>query len=612
MARSGRIGAAGCGPAGTQELNVGWERNKAWSLRQWLRVIDGGRTVNVLGHVLVLAVTLGVAAWPQFRYVEWKLYDMGMQLLREHAPRQAAVDVVVIGADEASFAAFDEPLALWHRRIGAVIAAMTVAEPAVVGLDIVLPAKSFDAVVPGIDRELMRALLTARGRVPVVLGESVDDALQPRPLFAGFAGLVGSQQIGSVLLCLDDDGVVRRVMGTGCASNPNEEQAGLAQRMAAFLGAPARGTGLIDYRVGGLIPVVSMVDVLKWHAEGDHARLKKTFAGKAVFLGITLPLEDRLGASVPLSADEPALTRVPGVMVHAQVLRTLTSGGFVQQWPRGLDVLATAVVCLLWFVKAKWRTAIYFSTFLLLPLLGLYLLWLGYASSMAMLLFAAQLAYGGRRSLDGLRDRHERLRLRRAFAGHVSNDQLRLLSQTALVGGGTPHRTHEQVAVLHLMLQPERGMADPGAWRGLAWHYAAFRAAVQRHGGMVERLSGLELVASFNLLLPATEPARHALEAALQVRRARDTAPAEAVAIASSMGLASGTVHAGFLKLPDAQPWVLFGPALAEAREAAVQAAGRGQPCEVLVHAQLARSVGGQSLEPLDGTQGDFQRLTVE
>ena len=597
-------------------MTTAWARSKAWSQRQWLRVVEGGRTVDVLGYVLVLALALGVAAWPQFRYAEWKLYDMGMQLLREHAPRPAAADVVVIGADEASFAAFDEPLALWHRRIGGVISAMVVAEPAVVGLDIVLPATSFDAVVPGIDRELMRALLMARGRVPVVLGESVDDALQPRPLFAGFAVLAGSPQIGSVLLCLDDDGVVRRVMGAGCASDPSQEHVGLAQRMAAFLGAPARGAGLIDYRIGGPIPVVPMVDVLKWHAEGDHERLKKTFAGKAVFLGVTLPLEDRLGAPAPLSADEPTLTRVPGVMIHAQVLRTLTSGGFLQQWPRGLDLLATAVVCLLWFVKAKWRTAVYFSTFVLLPLLGLYLMWLGYASAMAMLLFAAQLAYGGRRSLDALRDHHERLRLRRAFAGHVSSEQLRLLSQTASRGEAAEHRAHPQVAVLHLMLQPEHGIDDPNAWNGLAWHYASFRAVVQRHGGMVERLSGLELVASFNLLLPAPEPARRALEAALALRRARSTAPAAAVAIRSSMGLSSGAVHAGFLSLPDAQPWVLFGQALAEAREAAVlacgQASSRGQPCEVLVHARLAQAVGGEGLEPLQGAQSEYQRLTVE
>ena len=401
-------------------------------------------------------------------------------------------------------------------------------------------------------------------------------------------------------------------MGAGCASDTTQEHVGLAQRMAAFLGAPSRGAGLIDYRIGGPIPVVPMVDVLKWHAEGDQERLERTFAGKAVFLGVTLPLEDRLGAPAPLSANEPTLTRVPGVMVHAQVLRTLTSGGFLQKWPRGLDVLGTAVVCLLWFVKAKWRTAVYGSTFVLLPLLGLYLMWLGYASSMAMLLFSAQLAYGGRRSLDGLRDHHERLRLRKAFAGHVSSDQLRLLSRTAAQGEGAARREHGQVAVLHLMLQPAPGMDDPRDWSGLAWHYAAFRAAVQRHGGMVERLSGLELVASFNLLLPVPEPARRALEAALQVRRACAAAPEDAAAMATSIGLASGPVRAGFLSLPDAQPWVLYGPTLDDAREAAVIASRRARSGEVVVQGRLAHAVDGKGLEPLQGSPGDFQRLTVE
>lgn len=576
-------------------------RLRARALRLYEQALAGGPVVAWSGYALVLLAALAVASWPQFSHAEWKLYDVGMRWLREHAPRPAAIDVVVIAADEATFAAFDEPLALWHRRLARLIEAMVLAQPRVLGLDIVLPAKSYEAVVPGIDRDLMRALLLARGRLPVVLGQSVDDQFQPRPLFPGFAGLAGPQQVGSVLLCMDDDGVVRRVMPGRCGGEGTPE--GLAQRMAAALQAPERGTGLIDYRIGGLMPTVSMAQVLAWHAAGDHEQLRRTFAGKAVLLGLALPLEDRLGASTPLWQDEPGLHRVPGVMVHAQILRSLATNGYLPHLPRSLDLLATALVCGLWFVRGAWRTLLYGASFVLLPLGGLYLLWLGFASSPALLLLAAQLAVAARRTLEGLADAHERRRLQRAFAGHVSPAQLRLLARRP----DTAPTRLETAAVLHLSLQPQT--ADAADWPALAAHHARFRDQVQRHGGLVERLSGTEAVACFGLPLPCPDPARRALETALALRRAAAAEPLPGWL--AGLGLALGPLEGGFARLPGAEPWLVLGHTLGQARQAASAALHDGaQPLPVRVCPRLAAAVQGQGLAAVPGDES--LRLTKE
>ena len=134
-----------------------WLKARIRQVRLWL--IAGGPRVGIAGYVGVLLVALLVQSWAGFQYAEWKLYDQSLKLLRHVTHQPVANDVVIIAADEASFRAFDEPFALWHKRLGALVDAMVVAQPSVVGMDIVLPAKSFNAVVPDIDRSLMLPLL---------------------------------------------------------------------------------------------------------------------------------------------------------------------------------------------------------------------------------------------------------------------------------------------------------------------------------------------------------------------------------------------------------------------------------------------------------------------
>ena len=78
-------------------------------------------------------------------------------------------DVVIVGIDEDSYKAFKEPFALWHPYLGKFLQAMAIAKPAVVGLDIVLPERSYEFLIPRYDQSLLQGLLTARAQTPLVL-----------------------------------------------------------------------------------------------------------------------------------------------------------------------------------------------------------------------------------------------------------------------------------------------------------------------------------------------------------------------------------------------------------------------------------------------------------
>jgi adenylate cyclase len=599
-----------------------WIAARVRQFRLWL--IAGGPKVNALGYGAVLLVALLVQSWPGFQYAEWKLYDQSLKLLRKMTHQPVANDVVIIAADEASFRAFDEPFALWHKRLGALVDAMVTAQPAVVGFDIVLPAKSFDAVVPGIDRELMTALLRARqARLNLVVAQTLDDDLRPRPIFAPFVALIGAQQLASGLVCFDEDSVVRRVMTAGCGSGG--EHQGLAERMGAALKAPARGAGLIDFRTGDAFTTISMAQVVAWQAEGNVQKLRETFGGKAVLAGVVLPLEDRLRVPVPLYAAEPGNTRIPGVMLHAQILRSILNNGYIQTVPRWFVSALTALVCLCWFGYGFRKNLVYWTLFLMLPALGLYALWLGYALSPAALLVSAKLAYVARQGLEAMRLSHQRARLTQAFAGHVNPRLLQRVLASDLQRGVEELSPQRQQATVMWVQIPERnpvltGGAPDAALRALSRYFDAVQQAVQRSGGMVDRFQGTGVLAYFGAPLPLRNPARAALEAALAITRSHERWGRAVVADGAplprlSIGIASGAVVTGQAPMNKSSPFVVVGEPVDQAVQLAAQAAlsptPDGGPAQVLVSPQTAAAVGETGLTRIGGPDAPVHSLSL-
>ncbi len=585
-----------------------WIKARFRHFELWL--IAGGPKVGALGYIAVVVAALALQSWPGFQYAEWKLYDESLKLLRKMTYQPVATDVIIIAVDEESFRAFDEPFALWHKRLGALVDAMVVAQPGVVGFDIVLPSKSFDSVVPGIDRELMLPLLRARGKLNLVVAQTLDEELRPRLIFPGFAALIGAQQLASALVCFDEDSVVRRVMSSKCGGTGDHQ--GLAERMGSLLGAPVRGPGLIDFRTGDAFNTISMAQVLRWHAQGNAAKLREAFGGKAVLVGVVVPLEDRLRVPVDMYAAEPGNTRIPGVMLHAQILRSILNHGYIQTVPRWVVAALTAVVCLCWFGYGFKKNLVYWTLFAMLPAIGLYALWLGFALSPAALLVSAKLAYVARQSLESMRLAHQRARLTQAFAGHVNPRLLQRVMASDLHNGVSELAPRRHSATVMWVEIPEHNpqltTAPPEvALRSLSRYFDAVQQAVQRSGGMVDRFQGTGVLAYFGAPLPLRNPARSALEAALAITRshrswgtavAGDTGALPKL----SIGIATGPVVTGQAPMKKSNPFVVVGEPVDQAVRLAAQAATGDAQVRVLVSAQTAEAVGEAGLQRIDSS----------
>jgi len=194
--------------------------------------LQGSRTVLLAAYLVVFALALAFAYWRVPAALDLKVMDAQMRFVREHFPRPAPNDVVLIGLDEPYMEAMREPLALLHPHLARFFAAMMVGKPAVVGLDIVFPSRSYRFLTPidhpetNYDTILVRALLQAKTRFPVVFAKTWDvNAGGFRPILVDYvvAARPGKSPIpgeadarASVLVCGDEDGIVRRFPDASC------------------------------------------------------------------------------------------------------------------------------------------------------------------------------------------------------------------------------------------------------------------------------------------------------------------------------------------------------------------------------------------------------------
>lgn len=583
-------------------------------LELWL--LKGGFWVHGLVFLALCTFAMSVQSIASFQSAEWRLYDAGVRTLRRMSTPPLANEVVVIGIDEPTFRQFPEPFALWHPHLGRLLQALLQAQPSVVGVDVVLPAKSYETVVPGIDRTLMLPILEARDRMPLVFAQTLDEQLRPRPIFAGYTALMEPWQLASALLCWDEDGVVRRQQSSLCSAQGSNQ--GLAARMAQRLQVPERGHGLIDFRRGAAMHYIPMHEVLARFEHGDVDGLRDWFQGKPVLVGLVLPLEDRLKVPAPLFAQEPDNSRIPGVMVHAQLLRTLLNQGLLKQVPQPLEWLLIVACCLCWFGYGLKKNIVYWSLFLLIPIACLYVLWLGHVLMPGGMILAAKTAYVSRQALESRRLSHHRKRLTQAFAGHVSPAMLNniLHSRSSAPSAElVPRQTAGAVLVIRLHLE-DAGTLSGQAHRldALAVFYDAVKDTVEHAGGMLDRLHGQEVSAWFGIPVPLPAPEQAALEAALQLQRSfavwSRPITAAGLNIKVSMGLAAGPLLSGQVSIRGAYPFVVMGQAI-ELAEQLAAAPPEGRDMTVRVSRVIGEAVAFKGIRQT-GTAASYDELVWE
>ena len=375
---------------------------------------------RLAAYALVVGLVLLGIFTPLAQRLELAVLDWQQRVGSQMFSSQPVTDVVVVGIDEATVRQFPEPIALWHAHLGRFLAGMALAKPSVVGLDLALPDRSFDAVLPGSDLQLMRGLIAVRQQTALVLGQSVDDLGRARAIHAPFLTVAGQGGSGLLLLPPDADHVVRRFSERlGAQGQP---VATLVGQMARRLGLAVE-PGLINYALGPTQGYVALHQVNQWVQQGDLLSLQRTFGGKAVFLGSVLPFEDRHVQPVNLAAWEFDNGRyVPGVLIHAQVLRSLWHGGLVREltWP---STLGLALLCsLLWFVSLPLRDTTIVALVLMITLFaaGMWALQRGVYLAVAVPMLVGATALAGRWVFNSVVEMRERRRLRAAFSGYVS------------------------------------------------------------------------------------------------------------------------------------------------------------------------------------------------
>jgi adenylate cyclase len=505
------------------------------------------------------------------------LLDATLRFNRAWHPQPVSQDPVIVGIDEAFLDSIDEPMALSHVYLSRFLQAMVQARPAVVGLDLVLPEKRFQAIVPATQptldyhRTLLAALLTTSRELPLVSAKVWDPGHgRFREIQFDYASALGLQDRGhaaqgSAEFCQDADGSVRRYPDAAC--QPGATEATLTSAMAAAMGRRREWSGLIDYQLGPPFAYVPIQRVLEMAARGDEAQLRAQFAGRAVLLGAVLDDIDMLVLPVPLASWRADQQRVPGVVAHAQVLRSMLNRGFVQPAPPWLLVLLSCAFAGFWFGAALIRK------FALLGVAALGLLWLasqllltGYWLAPGGLLAVAFVACVARGLVEGWRNWLERRRLGHAFSGYVSPQVMR-----EIVGGGiaADQRGRKlEVCVLFSDIRDfttlSEHMPAEEVVALLNRYFARMTAAVHRHDGTVDKFIGDGLMAFFGAPKPLACASRNALAAAQEMLQAladlnRELAAEERAPLAIGIGLHSGEAVIGHVGSPERHAYTAIG-----------------------------------------------------
>jgi class 3 adenylate cyclase len=554
----------------------------------------------VIGGITLLAVLL---AWFWSGPLDRWVFDRQAAFLARKA-LASPVPLVLVAIDEASVEAAPEPIALWHRHWGALLEALAQGRPRAVALDLTLPAHSYDAVSPGGDAALMRGLFKVRQTCPLVVGVTVQQDGQPRPIHAPFRAIVGMEGLGLVLWEVDPDRKIRRF---------SEHFNGQAEPVPTLAGQVARQLGVrvedgwLDYRVGGPVPTLSLAQVEAWGREGRQAELLRAFGGKVVLVGTTQPFLDRHWQAVDLNGwGEVNGGYAPGVLLHAQALRGLLGGGLLRA-PSPLGRMCLVLLMALLGVTCGRGTR--WGALAALALLGLLLgsslfaqsrgLWLHPGAPALALGLGYGILYGGEAFLK-LR---ERRRLRSMFDGYVSPailDEILAGRMTADLEG---RRTN-----LCVLFSDVRGFTTLSEGREpeaiiavLNRYFDRMAPCIHAAGGSIDKYLGDGIMAHFGHPQPLANPSQAAFQAAVQMLEALKVFNAELAMeglppLGIGIGLHFGPVVVGHIGSHDRHEYTAIGDTVNVASRVEGLTKDVGYPLLMTEAVRLA--VGPMALDP--------------
>ena len=535
---------------------------------------------------------------------------------RLHREQPVRVEPVIVGIDEAFLESIDEPLTLSHFHLARFLDAMVRARPQSVGLDLALPEKQFQTLAradqPGADfhRVLLGALLRAAREFPVIAAKDWDhERGRFRDIHIDYVtalSLAGraDHPHASAIFCGDPDGRIRRYPGPDCQPGRNEST--LAGELGAVAGARGPWSGWIDYQLGAPLGYLPLQQVLQFEAKGDDATLQRLFRGRPVLLGTVLNDADLLDLPVPLAAWRPDSTRIAGVLAHAQMLRTMLNGAFIQPAPAWALLLMTALFSLFWLGEAV------VAKVALLAVAAIGLVWLcsllllsGVWLPPATALLTGVAACAGRIAVDGWRNLRDKRRLTRTFGGYVSPLVMReiIAGGPAAVGEGRKLHVCVLFSDIRAFTTLSEHMPAEAVVALLNRFFARMTQVVHQHEGTVDKFIGDGLMAFFGAPNLLAAPATNAFAAARGMLASLEQLNTELAAegrppLAIGIGLHCGEAVIGHIGSAERHAYTAIGDTVNTASRLESLCKDLGYP--VLCSQAVADALGGQArLQPL-------------
>jgi len=472
------------------------------------RIIKLGFVIVVLSALLIQYSTLS-------SIVENKTLDTQFRYLRSNFQKPVEKAVVIVGIDEQTFDAYREPLALWHPYLGKFFEAMTLAKPAVVGMDLVLPDRSYDFLIEGNDKKLLAGLLKLKAEVPIVLGRTINEKGQLRALFAPLISLLGADALGLVIVQNDPDGTIRRFSTS--AQFGNHIIPTLATLMAKKMGS-VTGDGYINYSLGKSFTYIPLQQVNAWLNNNDISLLQEVFRSKPVIVGSVLPFIDRHISPVPIISWEPGNNKVPGVLIHAQILRSLIANDVLQKTGVLIIYLLLVISTLFYWVGHRPNFGVpLFSVFVLLLItVSTMLLWHGLILPVITASVVSLIAILSRMGLESIFAFVEKRRLTSSFGKYVSPNVL----DEILAGNITPEMVgqRKRVCVMFSDIRSftTRSESEPPEViiSLLNKYFNEMATVIHAYGGTIDKFIGDGLMVFFGAPNSQDNPAQQAFLAA--------------------------------------------------------------------------------------------------
>jgi len=506
--------------------------------RIWERLRGSPRLKGAFLYAVVagLALVLGLLPSPiesPIADAERFMFDQQVRLLRAVHTRPVEPDVVLIGIDDDTEARYPEPVALWHRHFAPVLHALAKAKPRAVGVDVVLPERSYDSILPGSDLAMMRGLLDLKRSTVLVYVQTVDNKKRIVPIQQNYRNIVTEAQLGVDQQARDPDNVSRRFSRQ--RATDGGEVPTLVGQLLYGLGMSVR-EGYIDYSLGTPLEYVPIHEV----AAMDEERLRTLFGGRIVLIGSLLARVDRWQLPVKLMANDPGQagwspqereTRQaysqPGVLVHLQTLRGHLGPGMlipVPEWARWLLCAAAALAV---FVRA--RLAVVVAGAVIAPVIGVAASLASIVTVQTLLPLASVLVCFGlalvaRGVFDSIEAAMDRMRLQASFAGQVSPAVMKEMLEGNLSPGVSGQLA--EVCVLFSDVRDfttlSENMPPHIVTTVLQRYFDRMVHAVHRYDGTVDKFIGDGMMVLFGAPRKSADPCGDAVKCALAMMEELD------------------------------------------------------------------------------------------